>query len=146
MLPEHQSALDLLPDHQSALDLLPYHQSALDNLTVSNFLLVTTVQVDIRSGFLMKNYIVYTTIRIYDMSIENKCLQNFQIKLNRMIITFDYNHHFLVDRKRKGKIIDSMNLIQRLMPTWWTNHWSKIDKIIFLMYFDGLLRYLIHRF
>ena len=35
----------------------------------------------IRSGFLMKNYIVYTATRIDDMSIENKCLQNFyQIK------------------------------------------------------------------
>ena len=32
------------------------------------------------------------------------------------------------------------------MPTWGTNHWSRIDKINFLMYFDGLLRYLIHRF
>ena len=63
-----------------------------------------------------------------------------------MIITFDYNHHFLIDTKRKGKIIDSMNLIQRLMSTWWTNHWSQIDKINFLVYFDGLLRYLIHSF
>ena len=63
-----------------------------------------------------------------------------------MIIIFDYNHHFLLDTKRKGKIIDSMNLIQRLMSTWWTNHLSQIHKIIFLVYFDGLLRYLIHRF
>ena len=105
-----------------------------------------TVQVDIRSGFLMKNYIVYTATRIYDMSIENKCLQSFQIKLNHMIITFDYNHHFLVDTKRKEKIIDSMNLIQRLMSTWWTNRWSQMNKINFLIYFDGLLNYLIHRF
>ena len=32
------------------------------------------------------------------------------------------------------------------MLTWGTNHRSRIDKINYLVYFDGLLRYLIHRF
>ena len=38
---------------------------------------VTTVWVDIRSGFLMKNSIVSTPTTINDMSIENECLQTF---------------------------------------------------------------------